>query len=670
MRDSYELAGTRRERVGKGAARALRREAMLPAVIYGDKKDPIPLALPYKETFQLIHGGGFMTTVGTITIDGEKHQVIARDYQLDPVRDFPMHVDFLRVSKGATLTVNIPVHFENEETCPGLKVGGVLNVVRHEVELTCPANAIPESLVLDLANAELGDTLNISDINLPDGAEPTITDRDFTIATIASPAGLKSEEEEETDEEEADISEGRIGSHKVLLAKPTTFMNLSGQAGGEIARFYKLETDAISVIHDELDLEPGRTRIKRGGGHGGHNGLKSLDAHLGKEYRRLRFGIGHPGHRDLVSGYVLKDFPKADQPWVEALCDEVARSIELALDGKDSDLNARLNEATAQWRADPSKDKQSQGKKAKTAASPSAVNDGKAQPSLVRGAASGEGLGNQFLANIREVDAIVHVVRCFEDDDITHVDGKIDPLADIDTIETELMLSDLESLEKRVVAARKKATGKDKDALAQVPLMEKALALLQDGKPARLADIGKDEQRAFNALNLLTSKPILYVCNVEEDSADKGNAFSDKVAAFAAETGARAVVISAAIEAEVAVLDPEEQKDFLETLGLEEPGLDRVIREGYALLGLVTYFTAGPKETRAWTITTGTKAPQAAGVIHTDFERGFIRAQTIAYNDYVTLKGETAAKEAGKARDEGKDYVVQDGDVLLFKFNT
>lgn len=180
---------------------------------------------------------------------------------------------------------------------------------------------------------------------------------------------------------QADISEGRIGSHKVLLAKPTTFMNLSGQAGGEIARFYKLETDAISVIHDELDLEPGRTRIKRGGGHGGHNGLKSLDAHLGKEYRRLRFGIGHPGHRDLVSGYVLKDFPKADQPWVEALCDEVARSIELALDGKDSDLNARLNEATAQWRADPSKDKQSQGKKAKTAASPSAVNDGKAQPS-------------------------------------------------------------------------------------------------------------------------------------------------------------------------------------------------------------------------------------------------------------------------------------------------
>lgn len=203
MRESYELAGARRERVGKGAARALRRDAMLPAVIYGDKKDPVPVALPYKEVTLLIHSGGFMTTVGTINIDGEKHQVIAKDYQLDPVRDFPMHVDFLRVSKGATLTVNIPVHFINEETSPGLKAGGVLNVVRHEVELNCPANAIPESLTLDLSTAELGDTLNISSIDLPKGAEPTITDRDFVIATIASPAGLKSEDDAEDGEEAA-----------------------------------------------------------------------------------------------------------------------------------------------------------------------------------------------------------------------------------------------------------------------------------------------------------------------------------------------------------------------------------------------------------------------------------------------------------------------------------
>jgi GTP-binding protein YchF len=289
---------------------------------------------------------------------------------------------------------------------------------------------------------------------------------------------------------------------------------------------------------------------------------------------------------------------------------------------------------------------------------------------LVRGAASGEGLGNQFLANIREVDAIVHVVRCFEDEDITHVDGKIAPLADIETIETELMLADLESLEKRVVATRKKASGKDKEALTILPIMEQALEMLQNGKPARLVERSAEEEKAFQMLNLLTSKPILYVCNVEEDAAGEGNAYSAEVEAYAKETGARSVVISAAIEAEVAVLPLDEQAEFLETLGLEEAGLDRLIREGYALLGLVTYFTAGPKETRAWTITTGTKAPQAAGVIHTDFERGFIRAQTIAYEDYVALKGETAAKEAGKARDEGKEYVVQDGDVLLFKFNT
>ncbi len=289
---------------------------------------------------------------------------------------------------------------------------------------------------------------------------------------------------------------------------------------------------------------------------------------------------------------------------------------------------------------------------------------------LVRGAASGEGLGNQFLANIREVDAIVHVVRCFEDEDITHVDGKIAPLADIETIETELMLADLESLEKRVVATRKKASGKDKEALTILPIMEQALEMLQNGKPARLVERSAEEEKAFQMLNLLTSKPILYVCNVEEDAAGDGNDYSAKVEAYAKETGARSVVISAAIESEVAVLPQDEQAEFLETLGLEEAGLDRLIREGYALLGLVTYFTAGPKETRAWTITTGTKAPQAAGVIHTDFERGFIRAQTIAYDDYIALKGETAAKEAGKARDEGKEYVVLDGDVLLFKFNT
>ena len=287
---------------------------------------------------------------------------------------------------------------------------------------------------------------------------------------------------------------------------------------------------------------------------------------------------------------------------------------------------------------------------------------------LVRGASRGEGLGNQFLANIREVDAIAHVVRCFEDSDITHVEGKIDPLADIETIETELMLADLDSLEKRIVAIEKKAKGGDKEAKEAFDLMSRSLTLLREGKPARLVEVKPGEERAFRMLGLLTSKPVLYVCNVEEGSADKGNGFSARIFERAKQEGARAVVVSAKIESEVAVLPLEEQKEYLEAIGLEEPGLNRVIREGYALLGLLTYFTVGPKEARAWTITAGTRAPVAAGVIHTDFEKGFIRAETIAYADYIAHKGEAGAREAGKFRLEGKDYEVADGDVLHFRF--
>jgi GTP-binding protein YchF len=291
---------------------------------------------------------------------------------------------------------------------------------------------------------------------------------------------------------------------------------------------------------------------------------------------------------------------------------------------------------------------------------------------LVRGASKGEGLGNQFLANIREVDAIVHVLRCFENDDITHVEGRIDPVADAETVETELMLSDLESLERRIVQFRKRASVKDKEALTVLPVMEQALALLNDGKPARLLlkSLPPEDLAILHGLNLLTSHPVLYVCNVSEADAAKGNAHTAAVEKMAAAQGAGTVVISAAIEAEVAQLPDEEAQEFLADLGLEEPGLDKLIRAGYDLLHLITYFTVGPKETRAWTIRRGTKAPAAAGVIHTDFERGFIRAQTIAYDDFVTLGGEVPAKEAGKARDEGKEYVVQDGDVLLFRFNT
>ena len=287
---------------------------------------------------------------------------------------------------------------------------------------------------------------------------------------------------------------------------------------------------------------------------------------------------------------------------------------------------------------------------------------------LVRGASKGEGLGNQFLANIRECDAIAHVVRCFEDGDITHVENRINPVSDIDIIETELMLADLDSLEKRIVSLEKRAKGGDKEAKELVDLMNRCLVLLRDGKPARLAEVSADERKTFNGLGLLSSKPVLYVCNVEESAADHGNDFSGEVAKRAAEEGAVSVVVSAKIESEIAVLPEADQKDYLEAVGLEEPGLNRVIRAGYGLLHLITYFTVGPKEARAWTIEKGTKGPAAAGVIHTDFEKGYIRAETIAYDDYITYKGEAGAREAGKFRLEGKEYVVNDGDVMHFRF--
>jgi GTP-binding protein YchF len=292
---------------------------------------------------------------------------------------------------------------------------------------------------------------------------------------------------------------------------------------------------------------------------------------------------------------------------------------------------------------------------------------------LVRGASKGEGLGNQFLATIREVDAIVHVVRCFEDSDITHVDGKIDPIADIETIDTELMLADLDSLEKRTDNLEKKAKGSGEDAREAkeaLDLVKRALDLLRDGKPARLVERKPEEERLFHSLGLLTSAPVLYACNVDEGSAAAGNEFSKRVEERAKVEGAVCVVISAKIESEIATLPAEERKDYLEAVELEEAGLDRLIRAGYGLLQLVTYFTVGPKEARAWTITRGTKAPQAAAVIHSDFERGFIRAETIGFDDYVKLGGEAGARDAGRLRLEGKDYVVADGDVLHFRFAT
>ena len=288
---------------------------------------------------------------------------------------------------------------------------------------------------------------------------------------------------------------------------------------------------------------------------------------------------------------------------------------------------------------------------------------------LVKGASKGEGLGNQFLANIRETDAVIYVLRCFEDDDITHVDGKIDPMADFETVETELMLADLESLEKRKGGLEKKIKQNDKEALQTMRLIELAIEALESGKPARTVDIDEDDKKAWKMLQLLTSKPVLYVANVDEDSAAGGNDYSAKVTEHAKKEGAQSVAISAQIESEMALLDDAEQAEYLGAIGLSEPGLNRLIRAGYALLGLKTYFTVGPKEARAWTFHEGWTAPKCAGVIHGDFEKGFIRAETTAYEDYVANNGEQGAKEAGKVRQEGKEYLVKDGDIMLFKFN-
>jgi GTP-binding protein YchF len=289
---------------------------------------------------------------------------------------------------------------------------------------------------------------------------------------------------------------------------------------------------------------------------------------------------------------------------------------------------------------------------------------------LVKGASKGEGLGNQFLANIRETDAIIHVLRCFEDENITHVDGNIDPIRDAETIETELMLADLESLERQIESNERKAKSGDKDTIALLELMKKVKAALDEGKPARVVTVSDEELKNFKSLQLLTAKPILYVCNVSEQDASKGNIWSEQVIEMANKNNAKAIVISAEIESEIAQLESEEdKKEFLSTLDLDEPGLNKIIKSGYQLLGLQTFFTAGPKEARGWTVRRGAKAPEAAGRIHTDFEKGFIKAEVIAFTDFIDLGGEQACKDAGKMRQEGKDYIVDDGDIILFRFN-
>jgi ribosome-binding ATPase len=306
------------------------------------------------------------------------------------------------------------------------------------------------------------------------------------------------------------------------------------------------------------------------------------------------------------------------------------------------------------------------GKSAKTVPTQLEIKD---IAGLVRGASKGEGLGNKFLGAIREVDAVLEVLRCFEDPDVAHVEGGVDPLRDAELVETELLLADLESLERQKDGLVKRARGPDKEAKARLELLERVLPPMEEGRQARTLELAPEEHGLLQGFNLLTAKPILYVCNVDEASAATGNAWTERVAALARAQGARHVVISAAIEAELSALAEEEKAEYLASIGLDEPGLNRVIREGHELLGLLTFFTVGPKEARAWTADRGATALQAAGVIHTDFERGFIAAEVIAYDDFVRLGGEQGAKEQGRMRLEGRDYVVQDGDVCHFRFN-
>ena len=474
-----------------------------------------------------------------------------------------------------------------------------------------------------------------------------------------------------------------------------TYMNASGEAVQAASAFYKIPADAITLFHDELDLAPGKIRVKRGGGAAGHNGLRSIDQHLGTpDYWRVRLGIGHPGHKDRVTGHVLGDFAKADLEWLLPCLDAVADEAGLLASGKPEDFMTKIALRTGdqnKWAltavssacrmsANPPCSTRSPPPSAAQAANypfctiePNvgrvAVPDkrldtlaaiGKSVKivptslefvdiaGLVRGASKGEGLGNQFLANIREVDAIVHVVRCFEDDDITHVEGSIDPVRDAETVETELMLADLESLQKRLRACRKRPRATTSNAAADVALMEPILAALEAGKPARTA-IAAAMPRPPSACNLLTAKPVLYVCNVEEAAAATGNAQSARVAAMAAARGRRPCHRLRGDRGRGEPAPEADRAGFLADLGLEDSGLDRVIRAGYALLGLITYFTVGPKETRAWTIVNGTKAPGAAGVIHGDFERGFIACETTAYDDYVAYKGEAGAARGRQA---------------------